>query len=435
MNREVLVDVDLQGKSHFVGRLWIHSSKRSERASFEYAPSWLSSPLRFALEPALKLGKGQFHTPAGRALFGPMGDAAPDRWGRALMRRKEYLEASSENRTERTLLEADFLLMVNDAIRQGALRFSDTQGEVFLAPGGPQSIPPCIHLGRLLAASERILANRETEIDLKELFASGSSLGGSRPKASVMSNDGKLYIAKFPDARDDWDVELWEYLALTMAREAGLDVPDFRLEKVLGKNVLLLERFDRAGRGMRIPFLSAMSMLEATDGEQRSYLEIVESLQKYGAQRIADARELWRRIVFNIMISNVDDHLRNHGFLYEGLTGWRLSPVYDLEPTPVAKKPRRLHTFIDLDNCEASLDLAYDVAEDFGLLPHEARAIAGQVGSAVRGWREKACRLGMSREELDLMSSAFEHADLRKALRGSSVKAVVQTHEADHPHS
>ncbi|WP_051183124.1 type II toxin-antitoxin system HipA family toxin [Desulfocurvibacter africanus] len=434
MNRELLVHMDLQGTPHFVGRLWIHVSKGTELASFEYAPSWLASPLRFALEPALKIGEGQFHTPAGRVLFGFMGDSAPDRWGRALMRRKERREATLENRTERTLLEADFLLLVSDVSRQGALRFSGSQGGEFLAPGGLQSIPPFIHLGRLLAASERILANRETDEDLRDLFAPGSSLGGARPKASVMGNDGRLYIAKFPDAQDEWDVELWEYLALTMAREAGLNVPNFRLEKVAGKSVLLLERFDRDGGGVRIPFLSAMSMLEATDGEQRSYLEIAESLQRYGAQRVADVQELWRRIVFNIMVSNVDDHLRNHGFLHAGPEGWRLSPVYDLEPTPASRKPRVLQTFIDLDDGTASLDLALSVAEEFGLDPKRAGEIAHQVGCAVRSWKDQASKLGVRREEIDFMSTAFEHENHRKTLLGPSVKAVGQTYDAGDPH-
>ena len=175
---------------------------------------------------------------------------------------------------------------------------------------------------------------------------SGSSLGGARPKAAVLDADANLLIAKFPSPKDEWDVELWEFLSLRMARNAGIPVPGFRLEKVLGKNVLLLERFDRREKQIRVPFLSAMSMLGASDGDTRSYIEIGEALKEHGAGASEDLADLWRRMVFNIMISNVDDHLRNHGFLYEGVSGWRLSPVYDLEPTPEHVKARVLRWLV-----------------------------------------------------------------------------------------
>ncbi|MCA1788041.1 MAG: HipA domain-containing protein, partial [Desulfobacteraceae bacterium] len=227
---------------------------------------------------------------------------------------------------------------------------------------------------------------------------------------------GNLLLAKFSSPKDDWDVELWEALCFRMAKQAGIQVPEVNLLQVSGKNVLLLHRFDRKGTD-RIPFLSAMSMLGASDGDTGSYLEINEALIAHGANPDADLKELWKRIAFNILISNVDDHLRNHGFLYENLSGWRLSPIYDLEPTPGHIKPRFLSTNITLDDATACLDLAYEVAPEFGLNATEARTIAGQVAAVTAKWSRIASRLGAGRREIDFMSSAFEHDDLKNALK------------------
>lgn len=202
-----------------------------------------------------------------------------------------------------------------------------------------------------------------------------------------------------------------------MAAKAGISTPAVRREKIGNKNILLLKRFDRHGK-KRIPFLSAMSMLDYSDGEQGSYLEIAEALKEYGADRSEDLKELWRRIVFNIMISNVDDHLRNHGFLYAGSAGWKLSPLYDLEPTPEHEKPRVLHTFIDLDDGTASLDRAYSVCEEFGLELNEAKRIAKKVASVTQDWAREAARLGAKKKEIEMMRSAFEHTDLKEGLKG-----------------
>ena len=212
----------------------------------------------------------------------------------------------------------------------------------FLAMDTDASIPPLIDLRRLLSASERIQARQELDQDIKDLVDPGASLGGARPKASVVDTNGDLLIAKFPSRNDDWDVELWEYLSFSMAARASIPTPDTRLKKVNDKNVLILNRFDRREKGVRVPFLSAMSMLGYSDGDHGSYMELSEVLAERGAETTLDQKDLWRRMVFNIMISNVDDHLRNHGFLYEGSAGWRLSPLYDLEPTPEHKKARVL---------------------------------------------------------------------------------------------
>jgi len=417
MDREVLVYVDLQGTPHLVGRLWARMRKERESATFEYDKNWLAHPERFSLEPALKLGPGPFHTPSDKPLFGAIGDSAPDRWGRVLMRSAERRRAEREGQTPRTVREIDYLLLVDDEARQGALRFAEREGGPFLAEQAATKIPPLIELPRLLSAAEHVVEDKDSDEDLRLLLAPGSSLGGARPKASVRDRDGHLAIAKFPNKGDEVNTVVWEAVALTLAEKAGIPVPAWRVESIAEKPVLLLRRFDREG-GTRVPFLSAMSMLDAKDNEARSYLEFVDILRQHGAAAKQDMHALWRRIVFSILISNTDDHLRNHGFLWAGPTGWRLSPAYDLNPVPTDIKPRVLSTAIDLEDGTASLKLAYDVASYFELTAGEARAIAREVGNAVASWRKVADRLGLNKNEIDRMASAFEHDDLKTALDG-----------------
>ncbi len=414
MEKEILVYVDLRGVLQLTGRLWARTRKDRESATFEYDRNWLAHPERFSLEPALKLGPGPFHTSSGSPLFGAIGDSTPDRWGRVLMRRAERRRAEREGETPRSLHEIDYLLLVDDEARQGALRFAERECGPFLAGLGPERIPPLIELPRLLSAADHVSSETDTDEDLRLLLAPGSSLGGARPKASVRDRDGHLAIAKFPHKEDEVNVVLWEAVALTLAAEAGIPEPTWRLETVAGKPVLLLRRFDRH-QGNRLPFLSAMSMLGAKDNEVRSYLEFVDSLRQNGAAPKEDAHRLWRRIVFNILISNTDDHLRNHGFLWIDSAGWRLSPSYDLNPVPTDIKPRVLTTAIDLDEGTASLKRALDVASYFELGPGEAGRIAAHVGQAVAKWRRVAVRLGLTKPEIDRMASAFEHEDLRIA--------------------
>jgi len=417
MEKAIFVYADLDGAPQLAGRLWTRARKGKEGATFEYDAGWLAHRDRFAFEPALKLGPGPFHSAAGKPLFGSIGDSAPDRWGRVLMRRAERRRAEREEETARTLMEGDYLLTVDDETRQGALRFAGSEGGAFLAGHGRAKIPPLLELPRLLSAAEHVMGDTESDADLRLLLALGSSLGGARPKASVRDKDGSLAIAKFGMAGDDHRVVVWEAVALTLAGKAGIAVPRWRLETIVGKPVLLLGRFDRAGK-VRVPFLSAMSMLDASDGEPRSYLEFVDVLRRYGASLREDMAELWRRIVFSILISNTDDHLRNHGFLYVGEAGWHLSPAYDLNPVPVEVKPRVLSTAISLDDGTASLELAMEVAGYFELKAARAREIAGEVGAAVGEWRGVAAKFGLSVAEMERMASAFEHRDLAGARSG-----------------
>jgi serine/threonine-protein kinase HipA len=405
--RNLLVYVDLDGTPHFVGRLWARSRKGKESATFEYDAAWLNNPLRFALEPALTLGKGPHHTTADRQIFGAIGDSAPDRWGRVLIQREERRKAREEKRLPHTLLEVDYLLGVGDIARQGALRFTEHDTGPFLATG--IQIPPLMQLPALMGAAIRISEDGGSDADLRLLLAPGSSLGGARPKASVVDKDGQLAIAKFPQHGDLFPVSRWEAVALTLAQQAGIPTPEWRLERIADRDVLLLRRFDRNGN-KRTPFLSAMSLLAAGDNEPHSYMEIADALRQYGAKADEDCAQLWRRVVFNIMISNTDDHLRNHGFLYE-TSGWRLSPAYDLTPVPTDIRPRILTTAIDEVDGTASLNLALDVASHFGVKSDRARMILHEVGAAVAQWRNTAAKFGLSPQQIDRMASAFEHED------------------------
>ena len=410
---DVEVHIDLDGTTRPVGLLRRHVARRAETVTFEYDDAWLAEKSRFSIEPALTLTRGVFSTPRNQAIFGSIGDSAPDTWGRRIMQRSERRLAEKEKRPVRTLTEADYLLGVSDETRLGALRFRWTDNPVFQAPARA-GVAPLIELGRLLQITERIFRDEETDDDLQLIFAPGSSLGGARPKASIVDQHGHLAIAKFPKETDDYSIEVWEEIALRLADRAGIVTPHHELIEVANKPVLLSRRFDRSEK-IRIPFLSAMSMIGSADGERGSYPEMVDALTRYGANAKADAAALYRRMVFNVLISNVDDHLRNHGFLWLGRNGWLLSPAYDLNPTPTDVKARILTTNIDLEEGTCSIDLVESVADFFGLALPAARDIIREVGAAVAGWRAVAAAVGAKPSEMNRMASAFDHDDLEKA--------------------
>jgi len=415
--REAFVYVDVAGRPNLVGRIWSRVRKGRESATFEYDRSWLERPNRFALEPAMMLTPGPYHTGLDRPMFGAIGDSAPDRWGRVLMRRAERIRAEHEKRTPRTLYEIDFLMNVDDETRAGALRFSDAEGGPFLAEATETRIPTLVALPRLMSAAERILDDQDDDSggeDIRLLLAPGSSLGGARPKASVHDEFGTLCIAKFPHQNDTIDTVLWEAVALKLAKKAGIETAPSRVLKIGNKASLILKRFDRDGNN-RIPFLSAMSMLGANDNEQHTYLEIVDAIRRHGANATLDCVQLWRRAVFNILISNTDDHLRNHGFLYHDIGGWSLSPAYDLNPVPTDIRPRILSTALDSEDPSASIELALSNAAYFGLPLNGAREIASEISRALLDWRDVAENTGLSRSACNRMASAFEHQDQVKA--------------------
>jgi serine/threonine-protein kinase HipA len=408
------VHIALNGRTRQVGLARSNRVRGKETILFEYDDAWLNDSDRFSLEPALAMTRGAFAPPSGLSVFGSIGDSAPDTWGRRLMQRAERRAAEREGRAIHTLAESDYLLGVSDTTRLGALRFRRVGEESFQAPDRA-GVPALIQLGKLLQITERILRDEETDEDLQLIFAPGSSIGGARPKASVIDQHGYLSIAKFPKETDDYSVETWEEIALRLAEQAGIATPKHQLIEVAGKEVLLSRRFDRQD-GTRIPFLSAMAMMSAKDGEQGSYPEIVDSLVQHGAQAKTDARALYRRVVFNVLISNVDDHLRNHGFLWLGKNGWSLSPAYDLNPMPSDIKARVLTTNISLDEATCSLDLLESAAEYFSLSLAQARVIIKEVALVTSRWRNIAKEVGARSAEIQRMASAFEHDELKRAI-------------------
>jgi len=412
MDREIEVHIDWDGATRPVGRLWARAKGARQTCSFAYDQTWLGLAGAFPLEPNLPLVRGDAHWDGG--LFNAFSDPAPDRWGRNLMGRRERHQAKAEGRAPRTLLEADFLMLVEDQTRLGALRFRDVGAEAFAAADA-DPVPPLVALPRLLGAARRIVADRETDEDLRLLLAPGSSLGGARPKASVKDAQDGLLIAKFPSQTDDWPIPTWESIAMTLAERAGITVPAFQLRQVARRPVFMMSRFDRMADGGRRPFCSALTALGASDGEVRSYLELVDVLRQDGADAPGDAAQLWRRMVFNILISNTDDHLRNHGFLREP-GGWRLSPAYDLNPMPTDVKPRIHALALNETDQEASLDIALGAATYFRLGKPEASAIAREIGAVVATWRDVAAQHGLTANQIDRMASAFEHDDLTRAI-------------------
>ncbi len=411
MERELLVFVDLGGRTVPVGRLWARTRTGKESASFEYDPAWLGRRGAFGLDPELPPARGRFHT--SRPLFNAFTDPAPERWGQTLMRRHERARARREKRHPRTLLSVDFLTLVDDETRLGALRFKDAGGDGFLSATGTR-VPPLLELPRLLSATSRIIEDKESDDDLLLVLAPGTSLGGARPKASVRDRDGHLLVAKFPRKDDEWPVTRWEAATLALAEKAGLEVPARRLEIVARKPVLMLRRFDRRGAG-RAPFMSALTAVGGGESEPRSYLELVDVLRREGAEVEVDLRQLWRRVVFNVLVSNTDDHLRNHGFLREE-AGWRLAPAYDLNPMPTDVRPRVHALAIDEVEAAASMETVFAVAPAFGIARRtDARAIAREVAAAVGRWREVAKACGIGGREIERMESAFEHDDAKVA--------------------
>lgn len=409
--RALEVFVRSAGTDHRVGTLWTRVRGARESASFEYAASWRAAPAGFALDPELPLAPGRFHTE--RSLFNAFSDPMPDRWGQTLLRRNERTRARVEGRGARTLFAADFLALVDDETRLGAMRFRDVGSETFLTTGS--KVPPLVALPKLLRAAARVVADEETDDDLLLLLAPGTSLGGARPKASVRRADGTLAIAKFPSRDDDWSITRWEATTLALAERAGITIPTHELVTVAGKPVLVVARFDRDG-AERVPYMSALTALAARDGDPRSYVELADTLRQIGGAVSRDLPELWRRLVFNVLVSNTDDHLRNHGFLHRP-GGWRVAPAFDLNPMPVDVRPRVHALALDETDATSSFETAMRVAPSFGLSMSRARTIAKEVSTAVKTWRKVAARHGLSARQIDRMASAFEHADADAAAR------------------
>ena len=406
MTDTVEVHIDHNAETRLVGRCHYIAKRHGQSSVFEYADTWRRSSGAFALDPAnLPLESQQIYTSSGRsALPGALRDAAPDRWGRQLIRR-----AVRKAGEQRTLSEIDYLLAINDRTRIGALRCRREGTETFNQNIGRYRIPPLVRLPAFLNAADAILSNTETAEDLRLLLNEGSPLGGARPKSAVIDNDGHLAIAKFPKNDDDRSIPHGEVLAMTLAAAAGINVARATLLDVAGRPVSLITRFDRDG-DRRIPFVSAMTLLGLNDGDDATYTDIAEIIRMYSSAPTEDLHELWRRIVFNVMVGNLDDHLRNHGFLYDRDNTWRLSPAYDLNPVPLTEKARELTTWISEEGPDADLDLARAAAPYFALDAARSNAIIEEVATALDGWRHMARQLRMSTSDLAAYATAIEGA-------------------------
>jgi serine/threonine-protein kinase HipA len=403
----VEVHIDWEGETHLAGR--IHTADRGQAVTFEYVSEWLDRPGAFAIDPtSLPLRPGPHH---GAVLFGAMQDCGPDRWGRVLIERavrKRLLD-------RRPYQDLDYVLALDDASRIGALRFRADAAGAFLAIGGGR-IPPVVQLGALLNAANAVHGETETAKDLHYLLGEGSPLGGARPKSAIALPDGRLAIAKFPKPDDTRDIAAGEILALTLARQAGITVPDHRLVEVKGKGVAVITRFDRAASG-RIPFLSANSLVGLPPGQLGAYTQIADAIRQFGHDIPGDLRELWRRLVFSLLASNYDDHLRNHGFLIRDPGRWALSPAYDLNPVPQIDRTEMPKTSISEDSAELSIAAALEAAPRFGLKSAEAKIIVGQVLSAVTDWRKSGRQLRIKAGTLDAYATAFENPLTQEAMK------------------
>ena len=411
-DRAAEVFVQIAGADVIAGRVWAHR-RGGESSTFVYDSSYLERRDAYPLDPLLPLSEGQIQSPVGRATFGAFSDCAPDRWGRRLIERDEKRRTDLEGGAERSFGEMDFLLGVRDDLRQGALRFRDPESGEFLADE-QSGVPNLLELPKLLTAAEHLELGQETAVEIHDLLEGGSSLGGARPKAHVIAPDGRVAIAKFPSPSDDWDVMRWEAVALELARKSRITVPDSELHILNGKAVLLIVRFDRQGP-LRVGYISAMTMLETSDHVQASYLDLAEAIEEQSEAPTRDLQELWRRIAFSILISNTDDHLRNHGFLRLSTSGWSLSPVFDINPNP-RPGPKRLTTAIATDN-SAEIEPLLDVAELFRFSEQEAREVLAEVSTATATWRAVAEGHGLSRRAIEEMSRAFEHEQAAEAGR------------------
>lgn len=391
---ELAVHVEIDGTPVRAGIAYFTIGREHVSTTFVYDSDYLSNPLGFDLEPALPRQSGQQYVDQMPGIFQ---DCSPDRWGRNLInKRRRAEERAAGSRRLPALTDVDYLVGVSDATRQGDLRFTHVDGREFLDPAN--AVPKLISLPKLLHSADDVTKGGDDMAAVKALLEAGSgSLGGARPKASVQGDDGSLLIAKFPHRDDEWDVMAWEKWALDLAEASGIQTPTRRLTNVGARRVLLLRRFDRRADTSRVGYLSAMTLLNRQDGDEGDYLDIAETIPEVGASVNQDLRELYRRMAFNVAIHDTDDHLRNHGFL-RAPGGWRLSPVFDVNPNPDLGRPR-VTSIGGAANFDDEAEALWDVADDFRLGNDEARAVIGDVVDAMEDWRDVALRNNIAPRE------------------------------------
>ena len=401
------VHINWQGQTQLVGSL--HAAEQGSAVSFEYALAWLQRDGAFAIDPtSLPLQRGAHHR---GTLFGAIQDCGPDRWGRVLIERAVRKKVLAQ----KPYRDMDYVLALDDASRVGALRFRLDADSPFLAVTSGK-LPPLIRLNALLRATDAIHTETETAQDLRFLLGAGSPLGGARTKAAVSLAGNQLALAKFPQPDDTRDIAAGEILALTLAGQAGLQVAEHRLVSLGAQSVAVITRFDRTGND-RLPFISAASLLGLPPGDPGAYTLLADGIRQFGHDVPYDLRELWRRLIFSLLASNYDDHLRNHGFLMREPGRWSLSPAYDLNPVPEMDRARTNKTAVTEDQEEPSLALALAAASRFGLEAGEAKAILREIFAAVSGWRKTGRQLRLKASTLDAYATAFEHPLMDEARR------------------
>jgi serine/threonine-protein kinase HipA len=406
-NTQLDVYLDLDGIPQPVGQAWFTQRRGGPVTTvFAYSPDYLATPKSLSIDPALELVSGNQHI---NAMPGAFQDSAPDRWGRNLIN-KQHAASNNPGRT-RDLNEVDYLSRVSDRTRQGALRFARPGQTTFIDPD--DRVPKLIHLPRLLQASHAVDSNTDDLAAVKELLDAGSgSLGGARPKASVLDQNNQLHVAKFPHRDDDWDVMGWECVALDLADKAGITTPERNLVTVSGSHrALLLRRFDRTKRGNRLPYISAMTALAASDGEWHDYSDIAEALTDIGANVTQDLHALYRRVAFSVAIHNTDDHLRNHGFLATG-GGWTLAPLFDVNPNPNPSAARVTSIAGSTTPADEQAGLV-SLAEECRLKPAQAQQIRTEVAEAAATWPDAANNRGIKPAEIARFEDTFNTSALR----------------------
>lgn len=399
MSEYVRVEAEMEGASVFVGEAYFHVARSQLSTTFKYAGEYLESRSAFPIDPHLPLSTAPYSMPG---LPGAFSDCAPDRWGRNLVAKQHRRLVADGAVRDRRLTEVDFLLGVSDSTRQGALRFRRSASGEYLSGGA--HIPKTVSLPELQRSADEAADGSGAAV--KRLLDAGTgSLGGARPKASVAADDGKLMIAKFSRPSDDWNVILWEKVALDLARFAGVNVPDARLMRIDERPVLLLDRFDRCGT-RRVGYISMMTAADRADGEPADYVDVVEAVEDTSRRWRQDCRELFRRIALSCALHNTDDHLRNHGFLYSG-AGWELSPVFDLNPEPDLAVQRQ--TAVNgVTEAELEAEALLELAPLCHLSSSDARTILSEVTEAVGLWRECAVALSIPERELSNIGIAIE---------------------------
>lgn len=404
-----------------VGSLVYARQGQRENCAFAYDKTWLDNPARFNVSADLQLMPGhQGHraaSPHDSVFHGAIADTAPDAWGRRVIAR-DHAKRRKANPQLQALTELDYLLAVDDFSRVGALRLGDPDGSWHRTVAkGLRSTPPLIELEHIYQASRAVERGQETAEDLRYLQGKGTSLGGMRPKCTMVDADGWLAIGKFPSVTDTRSVTRGEVLALKLAALAGIAAAPARIVMLAQVPVAVIRRFDRDGDDGRIPYQSAASLLQASREEDRSYTEIADAIRSHGHAPTLDVRQLWRRLVFNLLITNVDDHLQNHGFLHVEHGLWRLAPAFDINPFP--DKERESKTWLsEQDGPISDVQMLLARASYFALDEEQARNVLGEVHAAVSNWQQVATSpdVGLRPSELDDFAPAFEHQQMDAAV-------------------